>query len=242
MSKIIDKLANQIARDEPTEFDRQSRRLWLQNLGLVSATGAVMWACGSSKKDDATASTSTENPKADAGVIKTAMELENEAINLYTAAAGLSIWTSDTDKAVKSIAVAFAAHHTAHFATLKTVLDASIAKDASITAFTPAQADATGYVTAATTAGADLSSVKGVLRLAAGKEAYAAQIYLAQVNVFTTAALRTATAEHGGDEAGHYGVLRAALFALYGDTVLIADGSKVIPSSVTSGFDNAIKA
>src|SRR5688500_18805272 len=101
--QFIDKLANLVVAGKERQAADLSRRVWVQNLGVVSATGAVRWACGGGDDDKASADGPTEDPAADAAIVKVALDLEDEAIALYTAAAGLPIWTAATDPAQKAL-------------------------------------------------------------------------------------------------------------------------------------------
>src|SRR5262245_3450046 len=105
-TKFFARLATAMEKGRETELERQSRRVWLQNFGTIAASSAVLWACGNEGEDKAKASKrgmtaegesgDAADPmaeaKADAEIVKVAMGLEQEAIALYTAAAGLDIW------------------------------------------------------------------------------------------------------------------------------------------------------
>ncbi len=236
MTKFLTKLANMIEKHRETEFERLSRRVWLQNAGLITAASSVVWACGSDDDKagaDEKPTTAAENPVADGDLINIALGLEHEAIALYTAASKLTIWT--TKEAVLAIAGSFLDHHKAHRDTLVGALTDLRAKDAKVAAAAAASSDDT-YVDAAVKAGAKLDSVKGVLRLASQKEAAAAKAYISVIKQFTSKALAEYSGLHAGDEAAHYGALRAALFVIESDTETIPTADKVIPASTPNGF------
>src|SRR5688500_844870 len=116
----IDKLCNQVIAGRETDVERQSRRVWTQNFFAVSASSAVLWACGGSDDDKAKGDEveySLEDKKADAATMNVALDLEHEAIALYTAAAGLGVWGTDASPLAPTfleVAKTFLAHHTAH--------------------------------------------------------------------------------------------------------------------------------
>ena len=132
-SKAIDAvkyLADEITAGRETEVETRSRRVWLQNAAALTASGALLWACGNDDKKKSTNSGSpsgtsnvkekkdkqdsednknqaqetsntksdeytTEQMTEDANTMNVALDLEHEAIALYTAAAGLGIWEDD---------------------------------------------------------------------------------------------------------------------------------------------------
>lgn len=231
--KFLDKLALNLDRKgENIEQAVQTRRVWMQNLALVSATGGVLWACGGSKDDDkATADEAKEDQVADGKLLNAALALEHEAISLYTQAAGLEFMKAEDAAAVLAIATTFLGHHKEH----KSALEAAIAdlktKNAAVEAAVAAKTDA-DYLPAADAA--KLTDVKQVLRLAALKESAAAQAYLGLISSFTIKTLAQTSGMLGGDEAGHFGVLRAALLVVAKDTEITT--SNVIPASLPSGW------
>src|SRR4051794_5975266 len=100
-TKFFARLATAMEKGRETEYERQSRRVWLQNFSAIAASGAVLWACGNEGEDKAKAKPKSMSMgagdgaldyKGDADIVKVAMGLEYEAIALYTAAAGLDIW------------------------------------------------------------------------------------------------------------------------------------------------------
>jgi hypothetical protein len=222
--KKIWTMLDKVAVGKETSFERQSRRVWLQNFALASATGAVMWACGKDD-DDANAACSTTLSKddkiADAKILNVALELEHEAIALYTAAAGFSggakdMWASSVSALAPSllaVAKEFAAHHTAHAATLKGAIDGlqSVTGVAAVTAKTADDYlkwyDLSGIV-------GDLPSLIIILQLAAEREMNAANVYHSVVGSFKDKTYIPIDAGLAVDEAAHYGVLNAAAFAL----------------------------
>ncbi len=228
---FIDKLASMVSRDKMPEAGIMTRRIWMQNLALVSTTGAVMWACGSSKKDDAKATTATDDPVADGALLNIALGLEHEAISIYTQAAGLEIMKAAGAKAVLDTAVTFVGHHTEHRNALQAKIAAMKAANDKVAAAVAAKTDAE-YLPAATAA--TLTSVKEVVRVAALKESAAAQAYLGIISKFTSAELAQTSGMLGGDEAAHYGVLRAVLFALLSDANVTA--ANVVAASLPSGW------
>jgi hypothetical protein len=217
--KKIWTMLDKVAAGKETSFERQSRRVWLQNFALASATGAVMWACGNDD-DDANAGCSTELSKddkiADAKILNVALDLEYEAIGLYTAAAGLPVWTAAVNALAPSllaVAKEFLAHHTAHAATLKSAIDGlqAVTGVAATTAKTEADYlkwyDLTGI-------GANAGSLVAVLQLAAEREMNAANVYHSVVGSFKDKTYIPIDAGLAVEEAAHYGVLNAAAFAL----------------------------
>ncbi len=231
--KFIDKLALRVDRKGENVVEAvQSRRVWMQNLALVSATGGVLWACGSKDKDDdATADTASEDPVADGKLLNAALALEHEAISLYTQAAGLAFMKTADAAAVLAIAGTFLAHHKEHKAALESTIASMKAKDAAVEAAVATKADG-DYLSAELAA--KLTDVKQVLRLAALKESGAAQAYLGLISSFTSKALAQTSGMLGGDEAGHFGVLRAALLVVVSDTAITT--ANVIPASLPSGW------
>ncbi len=228
--KFIDKLALRLDRKgENVEEAVQSRRVWMQNFALVSATGGVLWACGSKDKDDdATAETASEDPVADGKLLNAALALEHEAISLYTQAAGLPFMAGTSALA---IAGAFLEHHKEHRTALESTIASMKTKNAAVEAAVATKANG-DYLSAELAA--KLTDVKQVLRLAALKESGAAQAYLGLISSFTSKTLAQTSGMLGGDEAGHYGVLRAALLVVAGDTLITT--ANVIPASLPSGW------
>lgn len=210
-------LANAVEKDQTILTGEKSRRVWLQNLGLISATGLVMWACGK-KSDDDVAVAATIDYKKDADTLNGALALEHEAIGIYTRAAGAAIWTgTGTEATVKpallAVAGSFLAHHKAH-------RDALIAKingikDKSAVEPVAAQADTVYLPDATLTIVAGLPNpVAGVVQFAAVKELAAAKAYANAIKAFTDPELGYTSGLLAGDEAAHFGILRGAMFLL----------------------------
>jgi len=230
--KFLDRLALNIERNKQTEIETLSRRVWMKNLAVVSATGAVVWACGKddAKSDDAPAA--KINYKADADLLNAALALEHEAISIYTQAATLPAMKAADAAAVLAIATAFAGHHVEHRDTLIATIKDLKTKDATVADPVAAKTDAE-YVSAAT-ATALSNDLKGILRVAAIKEGGAAEAYLGLISSFTDTKLAQVSGMLGGDEAGHFGVLRAALLVVIKDTTVTT--ANVIPTSLPSSW------
>ncbi len=227
---FLSRLATAIEKHQEPAAARQSRRIWVQNLGLISASGAVMWACGA--KDDGKAETGTAAPKddpvADGTTLNGALALEHEAISLYTQASKLDVWTKDATygQALLTIAASFLDHHKDHLKVLQGAMAALKVKDPKVADAVTAQSDDT-YLQAAVKAGFKLDSTTTVLQLAAAKEAGAAKAYAGAIKSLTDVNYAYQSGLHSGDEAAHFGALRAALFALLGDKSIAND--KVVP-------------
>jgi len=219
------------AANSTTEKDTpemlQSRRLWLKNMALFSASGALLMACGKDeKKVYVTASYSADDAINDAGILNTALALEHEAISIYTQAAGLSVWTAggadnggNLGSTLKQIAVGFAGHHTEHKNALILAIESLNATYSTGIAAVTAKTDSE-YLPPDTAA--TLTSVKAVLRVAADKELGAAKAYMGAIKSFKNPEIGQTSGFLGGDEAAHYGAIRAALLGVIGDTDVTA--------------------
>jgi rubrerythrin len=245
-TKDIIKDLEQEAMGRDSKIGVQSRRVWMQNLGLIGASSAILWACGDSSDDDATAEEkcaelTAEQKKADAQVLAVALGLEYEAIELYTGAAGITDIWKDTSHAFGptflAIAGQFLNHHKAH----ATALEGLLAKmsDTGVTA--PAKPgaevfDPYGGATAVTSL-TGLAGLQTILQVAAERETNAANTYFAKSQMTGGFNDRTLADASGGlayDEASHAGVLNAAALAIGVTTVIAsniapAGGTKVSP-------------
>lgn len=215
----LEKLCDQVQEGKETSVEAASRRVWLQNFGLITASAAVAWACGSNSDNKAVAATALTPAQmiADANSYNAALALEHEAIAIYTAAAGLgdAIWSSSVSALAPSllaVAVEFVGHHTAHRDSIITRINATKAS----TGVTPVEAIAGSSYTDHYPGIAGLSGTTGllaVLQVAAEREMNAANAYHGILASFND---RDAIQFMGGtsaDEAAHYGVLNAAAFA-----------------------------
>ncbi len=227
-----------LAGREP-DVAAHSRRLWLKNFAAVSATSAVLWSCGKSDSDEAVAGTelSVDDKKSDAATMNVALDLEHEAIALYTAAAGLPVW----DAAASPLAPAFLAtakeflkHHTSH----RDALIAQINELKAVTAVEPV-ASKTDYLSHYPGI-AGLTGAEGllvVLQVAAEREMNAANAYYSVMATFKNAKLMQTLGGLSSDESAHFGVLNAAAFAhaaltpdLNGDSKL--DQTTLVPGAL----------
>ena len=222
----MNKAIKAIETDKETDAMKDERREALRRLGLISATGAFFYACGSSSDDNAVASTVCEseikanaetelfkNKKNDIDLMNAALGLEQEAVVTYTTAASLSdIWLEETLRTAPTyleIAGAFRGHHAEHAAVL-----ARYIKEAGGTPVTPktfaeyqaAFAAADKLDLPATPAG----KLVNVLKYAMKKELGAAQAYASLVPKLKIAEHQGAFANNAADEAAHYAVFRAA--------------------------------
>ncbi len=205
-----------VLEGKETEVEKLSRRVWAQNFAFISASTAVSWACGSSGGSKAVAASySTEDQISDANTMNVALALEYEAIALYTAAAGLDVWSTSSSALAPSfleVAKAFLGHHTSHKNALITQIDAL----KSTTAIEPVSAKTsseylTPYPGIASLSGAD--GLLTVLQVAAEREMNAANAYFSVISSFKNTDLMQTLGGLSADEAGHYGVLNAAAFA-----------------------------
>lgn len=210
-----------------------SRRQILKQLGQISAGGILLAACGDANVPMANSnqmpSTSTDKVN-DGALLNAALGLEHEAIALYTAAATLPFMQVAGVKAILDIAVTFKSHHEAHRDGLVSVINSLRQQDARVAA--PVQSRSINDYVAPVVS--KLVDVPSVLRLASLKEEEAAKAYLGLIDSFSDKKLAETSGLLGGDESAHYGVLRAALFALFGDTAITAQ--TVIPSAYPTGF------
>ena len=216
----LQSLVDQVQEGKETSVEAGSRRVWLQNFGLITASAAVAWACGSSSDNKAVAASTTLTTAqlvADANTYNAALALEHEAIAIYTAAAGLgdAIWASSVSALAPSllaVAKEFLGHHIAH----RDAIVARINTNKATTAVTPVETIAGTTYTDHYPGIVSLSGTTGllaVLQVAAEREMNAANAYHGILASFND---RDAIQFMGGtsaDEAAHYGVLNAAAFA-----------------------------
>lgn len=226
---FLKNLARTIENGKETQFEATSRREWIKKAGIVSASGVFLVACGSddtSKKNSSSNSSSglvltTGNIIADAKLLNAALALEHEAIAIYTGAAGLDFVKSAG--AILGIAGTFLGHHKEHRDALISTITAMQGKSNGVEAPVAAKSD-TVYLTPYLD---KLTDLQNVLRLASLKEMEASKAYLGLISSFKDPALAQTSGMLGGDEAGHYGALRAALLAVIQD-------SDVTPETVIS--------
>ncbi|HEX4924488.1 MAG TPA: ferritin-like domain-containing protein [Bdellovibrionales bacterium] len=231
--KTVTKLALALEKGKETDVECQSRRLWLKNAALASASGLFMAACGRGDLRATTDNASTRPANVfveDAQLLNAALALEHEAIALYSAAATLPFMQAAAVAPILSIAGTFLQHHISH-------RDSLIATINGMQVVNPQVADpvvslpVSDYVAPV---GAKLTDVVKVVQLASLKEMEACKAYLSLIKSFKDPTLARTSGMLGGDEAAHYGALRAALFAVLGDTSVTA--TTVIPSSMPTGF------
>lgn len=224
-TKFLEALADTVKSDVESNVEAQSRRVWLTNLGLITASGFALWNCGKKSSNSADAGTTvTADPATDAAQYAAALALEGNAIQTYMAAAGLSnIATASAangNGAVLAIAGGFLGHHQAHYAALSAAINAIIAANPTAGISAPAAAPTTAATLDDATKALLTDATYGVvnvLRLAAEKELAAAQAYISLIPNFTMISNATLHGLIGADEAAHYGVLRAALLAVIAD-------------------------
>jgi rubrerythrin len=240
-SKILEsilRISDEVLDGKESKVEKLSRRVWAQNLALISASSAVAWACGSSSDDKAVAAVpySAEDQKADADTMNVALALENEAIAIYTAAAGLPVWDTAASALAPTfleVAKVFLGHHTAH----KAALEAQINEIKAVTGVEPAAAKTSAeylapYPTIATLSGA--SGLLTVLQVAAEREMNAANAYFTVIKSFKNVDLMQTLGGLSADESGHYGVLNAAALA-HGFLINDLATTKLEPANLISG-------
>jgi hypothetical protein len=224
---LLKNIARMIENGTETQFETTSRREWIKRAGIVSASGVLLVACGTDddKKQknksaessavppmDTTSGMTGSNIIADAKLLNAALALEHEAIAIYTGAAGLDFVKSAGP--IFGIAATFLDHHKSHRDALIATINGMKEKNSKVDAPVEAKGDSdylTPYVS-------KLTDLKNVLRLASLKEMEAAKAYLGLISSFKDPALAQTSGMLGGDEAGHYGALRAALFAVIQDS------------------------
>ncbi|RYZ51329.1 MAG: hypothetical protein EOP07_21495 [Proteobacteria bacterium] len=213
-------MCDQVLAGKETKVEDASRRVWIQNFGLISASAAVAWACGSSSDNKAVAASATltrDELIADANAYNAALALEHEAIAIYSAAAGLgdAIWSAGVSALAPSllaVATEFLGHHTAH----RNAIIGKINAIKPSTGVSAVEAIGGSTYTDHYPGIAGLNGASGlltVLQVAAEREMNAANAYHGILLSFND---RTSIQFMGGtsaDEAAHYGVLNAAAFA-----------------------------
>ena len=234
----LEALAETVKFGQVSELEAQSRRVWIQNLGLISASAAVLWNCSS--KDEAEAVPVGFDAATDAKNYALALALENDAISTYMAAATLpniaTASAANLNGAVLAIAGGFLAHHQAHAAKLVAAIEAlrTSYPDAGITAAAAIATTAVSVPDALVALLVDSTyGIVNTLRLAAAKELAAAQAYVSLIPKFTDVKNAMLHGAIGADEAGHYGVLRGALLALLVDS---RDTSLTATSVIATAF------
>ncbi len=212
----INRVLDQVLEGKESNVEKMSRRVWTKNFAAVSATSAVLWACGGKDDDKAVAGSeyTTEMKKKDAETMNVALNLEHEAIALYTAAAGLAVWGTDASALAPTfleVAKTFLAHHTAHKDALIAQIDA-IKADTGISAVASKGDEyLTPYPGIATLTGP--TGLLTVLQVAAEREMNAANAYYSVIPAFNNRDLMQTLGGLSADEAAHYGVLNAAALA-----------------------------
>lgn len=206
--------------------DAFNRRKFLQTGGLALASAAVLAACG---KNDAAggdsgiprlgvAPTTTALPEAhvtDVVLLRTASSLEYNAIDAYTAALGLGLFTGEAS-ALGSVVKRFQADHKEHASALSGLI-----KELKGEPFECANSQITKlYVAPALDlivgnkdAGIDPSDtpLDDVLALALGLENLAAATYQYYVSLISDPALRGAAMSIGEQEGRHATILAQAI-------------------------------
>jgi rubrerythrin len=224
---------------QPNQF-RES----LKRFGALGATGALFYACGSSSKNSAGAAANCDAAIADAkkvteaadkvndvGLLNAALNLEFEAIQVYTAAAGLPIWTAASDAsapAYLAIAGAFLAHHGSHAGEL-----AKVIKDLGGTPITTKTA--TEYFTANGIADPSALGLADVLKFALKKELGAAQAYAALSANMKFVPCAALFARLASDESAHYAIFRAAFTFLSPNVTSDAAYKAAAPADIIPG-------
>ena len=229
-------MTDKVLEGKETAPEAASRRVWLQNFGLMSASAAVMWACGDSGGNNAVAQAPLTQAQliADAGTYNVALGLEHEAIAIYTAAAGLDVWDASITPlapAFLEIALAFVAHHTSH----RDAIIAKINENKASTLIEPVSAKTTAEYLTPYPGIASLSGASGllaVLQVAAEREANAANAYFSVLTSFNDSAAIPVLGGLSADEAAHYGVLNAAAFAF---GALSNQASGITAANIVSG-------
>lgn len=244
---FLKNFARMIENGQETKFEATSRREWIKRAGVISASGVILVACGNeddttkkntsgSAKDARTKAGDSANAMTntgadlvnDAKLLNAALALEHEAIALYTGAAGLDFVKSNAP--ILGIAGTFLDHHKSHRDALIGKIVAMQQMNATVAAPVEAKSDS-DYLTPVV---AKLTDLKNVLRLASLKEMEAAKAYLGLISSFKDPELAQTSGMLGGDEAGHYGALRAALFAVVQDGDIKPE--TVIPASLPGGW------
>lgn len=216
MTDGISKVCDQVLDGKESHVEKQSRRVWAQNFALISASAAVVWACGSDSDNKAMAATyTTADMTVDANTMNVALGLELEAIAIYTAAAGLDVWgvgASALAPTFLEVAKVFLGHHTVHRDALITQINAL----KPTTSIAPVSAKTTTEYLTPYPGIANLSGADGlltVLQVAAEREMNAANAYYSVIKSFKNIDLMQTLGGLSADESGHYGVLNAAAFA-----------------------------
>ena len=172
-------------------FDAGRRR-------AVLSASAVALLVGLDTLAARTAKAASSNPKKDAGILNTALGLEQEAIAVYQVGAESGLISAGTLK----IAVAFQSQHKEHAA----ALEATIRKLGGV-AVAPKGKDE--YAKVVTAAGP--KNEADVLRLAARLEKGAANAYLGVIPSFADPMLAQVSARLAADEVMHFTALETAL-------------------------------
>lgn len=231
--KTVNQMALTIEKGKETEVESQSRRLWLRNAAFASASGLFLAACGRGDLRATTENSSMSPGKVfveDAQLLNAALALEHEAIALYSAAATLPFMQTAAVAPILTIAGTFLQHHISHRDSLIATINGMQVVNREI-ADPVVSLPISDYVAPV---GAKLTDVVNVVRLASLKEMEACKAYLGLIKSFKDPNLARTSGMLGGDEAAHYGALRAALFAVLGDTTLTA--GTVIPAAIPAGF------
>jgi rubrerythrin len=213
----ISRILDQVLDGKETNVEKMSRRVWTKNFAAVSATSAVLWACGGKDDDKAVAANeyTLEMKIKDATTINIAIDLEHEAIALYTAAADITgVWAESASLLAPTfldVAKEFLAHHTVHLGALKTQIEKLEPETGIAAAASKGDEYLAAYPDIAALTGA--SGLLTVLQVAAEREMNAANAYYGVIAAFNNRDLMQTLGGLSADEAAHYGVLNAAAFA-----------------------------
>jgi rubrerythrin len=237
--KLLNKLALTLENGNQPEVAEQSRRQWLRQVGLFSASGLILAACGTDKDDKKATTTPASNVAAgnqtgtkidlvnDGAILNVALGLEHRAIAIYTAAAGLEFMKADALKPIVAVATSFLKHHQQHRDDLIVAINGLRAKNTAVAAAVVSQ-PAESYINPIAK---DLTTPLAVLQVAAKEEAGAANAYIGAIASFTDPNFAKISGMLGGDEASHFGVLRAVMLLVTGVQDPSITTANVIPSA-----------
>jgi rubrerythrin len=234
-------------KDSPLIVD--SRREYLSRMGIIGATGALFYACGKSDggsnastscqaeldklkadSEKALKDVSAANSLEDVKLLNAALGLELEAIEVYTAAAGLSIWTGGNAPTYLKVAGAFLGHHQIHAAEL-------IAKVKALGGTPVVKKTAAEYFAADGITDPSTLTLVPVLQYALVKELGASQAYAALAGTMKDPVNAGIFARLAADESAHYAIFRAAftfLDVVPGQSAVYnaaADAALIIPGA-----------
>ena len=229
-------ICDSVMSGKESNVETVSRRIWLQNFAAVTATASVVWACGDNDNSAVAvpATYTLDQKKSDAATMNVALGLEHEAIAIYTAAAGLSVWDGNAELGSTFLEVAkqFLAHHVVHRNALIAQIELLKAETAVDAVSTGTTADYLApYPGIATLSGAE--GLLTVLQVAAEREMNAANAYYSVIPKFYNLELVQTLGGLSSDEAAHYGVLNAA--ALVHGALKGLSTSQITASNLVSG-------